>query len=165
MVNVNECEAEFQYRDSFIIDLRIENAIIDLETSADLQSDAYVTVSGMEPDKENPERIGRVQLELKGKMYAENTSGEACKYRMVIVGEFSAPATMNQETFAKMLWINGTAIMYGMARAKLETISAMVLNRGKITLPMINVIELLKKQLAEQSQTEPTDNKPDAGQN
>lgn len=151
MSKIKEFTSDFQYKGSIITDLKIENGLIEIGDCADLQTDAKVSVSGQDPDDENPERLGRVQLELEGKMPGEGTEEVLFAYRMVICADFSAPASMDRERFVKMLWMNGTSITYGIARAKLETISTMVLNRGKIALPMVNVVELLKDQLSEQS--------------
>ena len=42
--------------------------------------------------------------------------------------------------------LNGSTALYSIARGKIETISTAVLNNGKIVLPMVNMIELLKAQ-------------------
>ena len=47
--------------------------------------------------------------------------------------------------FNRKLWFNGSTILYGIARAKMEVISTMVLNNGKISLPLLNMYELLKE--------------------
>lgn len=54
----------------------------------------------------------------------------------------------------KRLWFNGSSTLYGIARAKMEVISAMILNNGKISLPMLNMFELLKEQFAEAEKKE-----------
>ena len=50
------------------------------------------------------------------------------------------------EEFFTTLWLNGSTALYSIARGKIETISTAVLNNGKIVLPMVNMIELLKAQ-------------------
>jgi len=77
-----------------------------------------------------------------------STKGEpkaSCKYHMVIQGLFSVEKDMPDVEFNRKLWFNGSTILYGIARAKMEVISTMVLNNGKISLPLLNMYELLKE--------------------
>ena len=52
---------------------------------------------------------------------------------------------MPDEAFTKMLMVNGVSALYGIARSKLEVITALTYHQGKISFPMINVLELLKE--------------------
>lgn len=45
------------------------------------------------------------------------------------------------EEFKGLVAINGAAALIGIARGKIESISANILNNGKILLPFINVLE------------------------
>lgn len=63
----------------------------------------------------------------------------------MIQGLFSVEKDMPDVEFNRKLWFNGSTILYGIARAKMEVISTMVLNNGKISLPLLNMYELLKE--------------------
>ena len=57
------------------------------------------------------------------------------------------------EDFEAKLWFNGSATVYGIARSKMEVMSSMVLNHGKIELPMVNMYELLKAQFEKENKS------------
>ena len=57
------------------------------------------------------------------------------------------------EDFETKLWFNGSAAVYGIARSKMEVMSSMVLNHGKIELPMVNMYELLKAQFEKENKS------------
>ena len=52
----------------------------------------------------------------------------------------------DDEELGELLWINGASVLYGIVRAKMEVISSMVFGSGKITLPLINMVQFVKKQ-------------------
>ena len=79
----------------------------------------------------------------------ESNSEAYCDYKVVVEGEFSASKEKSNEEFEKLLWFNGASVLYSIARAKLETITAMIFANGKISLPLVNMVELVKQQSAE----------------
>lgn len=64
-------------------------------------------------------------------------------------GIFSCSVTLEDEQFLNMLNINGAAALYSIMRAKIETISGMIYETGKIALPMINIIQYYEEKSKE----------------
>lgn len=62
------------------------------------------------------------------------------KLDLLIEGAFSAPSSIEEEVFKKLLLINGAAALYSIARSKVEGITAMTFQSGKLELPMVNII-------------------------
>lgn len=62
-----------------------------------------------------------------------------------IEGCFSASETLNKEDFISMLYVNGGASLYSLARADILTVSAIALHNEKIRLPMINIVQYLEE--------------------
>ena len=62
------------------------------------------------------------------------------KLDLLIEGAFSAPSSIEEEVLKKLLLINGAAAMYSIASSKVEGITAMTFQSGKLELPMVNII-------------------------
>lgn len=142
----NQYDSALQYRDSFITECNITNNIINIGSKAELNHQVEVAVSDPVRDEKTQEKVGYVRLILDGTYKTEKSEDACCKYHMIVQGSFAVKDSMSDTDFVKMLWFNGSATMYGIARAKMEVISTTVLNNGKISLPMINMLEVLKEQ-------------------
>lgn len=73
------------------------------------------------------------------------------KFQIVIEGVFSSSPAIDDEKFMELLNINGGAALYSIARAKIEAISSLIYNEGKILLPMINIIQYYKEKFEEEN--------------
>lgn len=69
---------------------------------------------------------------------------------IALEGAFSSPASVSDEDFEELLNINGGSVLYAIARAKIETISATIYQSGKILLPMVNIIQYFEEKSKEQ---------------
>ena len=70
-----------------------------------------------------------------------NQEKKWCKFEILIKGAFQSTRDMDEEEFRKLVEINGAASLIGIARGKIESISATMLNNGKINIPYINVMD------------------------
>ena len=95
---------------------------------------------------DNIKKLGRVRVTVSGNLVVETNSSARCDYKMVVEGVFSTGKAKDDEEFGKLLWINGTSVLYGIVRAKMEVITSTIFESGKITLPLINMVEFVKKQ-------------------
>lgn len=142
--------ADIQCKSSFITECSIENNVINLVSDATLDHQIKVSVSEPTPSEDSSdEKEAYVRLTLDGLYSVNNHSDASCKYHLVVNGSFSVANEVPDTDFIQKLWFNGSATLYSIARAKLEVISSMVLNYGKILLPMVNMYELLKAQAEE----------------
>ena len=68
-----------------------------------------------------------------------------CKIQLLLEGAFGAGKDIEDEKFEELVLVNGAASLIGIARGKIEAISANVFNNGKIVIPFVNVIDYYKK--------------------
>ena len=155
-MNVNQFSANIQYKNSFITECSITNNLLDIGEDAVLKTDVKVAVSKLSLSDDEKEKLGRVRLTLDGNYSVPGNSDAKLEYHIVLIGEFCTAAATKDEDFNASLWLNGSTALYSIARGKIETISTTVLNNGKITLPMVNMMELLRTQLGADS-SEPKD--------
>ena len=153
-MNASQHNADIQYKESFITECSITNNVINMGTGAVLKHELEVSVSEPIPSDTPDEKEAYVKLILDGTYEAQDDSNARCKYHMEVQGAFAAKKTVPDDVFMKRLWFNGSSTLYGIARAKMEVISAMILNNGKISLPMLNMFELLTEQFAEAEKKE-----------
>lgn len=149
MSNINEFAANIQYKGSFIAEFKIKNELVVLGSDAHFGGDVSVEVSTIYYNEQRTEKLGRVRMTIDGTVLLDGKENPSCSYHLVLIGEFASRMDISDEEFNSLLWANGSTALYGIARAKLETMSSIVLKNGKIVLPMINIIELLKNQFSE----------------
>lgn len=145
-MDAKQCESDIQYRGSFITECSFENNIIDAVTNCSLTHQISVSVSELIPCEEPNKKAAYVRLTLDGTYSLKSDPDAFCKYHMVINGDFSIDKAVPDTDFATKLWYNGSTALYSIARSKMEVMSSMVLNNGKIVLPMVNMYELLNNQ-------------------
>lgn len=151
-MKANEFVSNFQYENAVMTEGSFTNNLVQPGNSTNLDSEVEVSVSNIYIDEEAAKKLGRVKLELKGTFSVMEHPEANCTYRFVFNGEFSTAKDTPDDDFLKALWFNGSTALYGIARAKIETISAMIMQVGKISLPMINMVELVKEQHKQKAQ-------------
>ena len=145
-MDAKQCEADIQYKGSFITECSFDNNIIDAVTNCSLTHQISVSVSEQIPCEDANKKAAYVRLILDGNYSLKTDPDAFCKYHMVINGEFLIDKAVPDTDFATKLWYNGSTALYSIARSKMEVMSSMVLSNGKIVLPMVNMYELLNKQ-------------------
>lgn len=100
--------------------------------------------------KEN-KKYGKLLMQLNISLEQNETGESTDKFEIVIEGVFSSSTAIEDERFMELLNINGGAALYSIARAKIEAISSLVYNEGKILLPMINIIQYYKEKFEEEN--------------
>ena len=58
-----------------------------------------------------------------------------------IEGAFLSKENADEEAFKELVIVNGAAALIGIARGKIEAISAYIFNNGKVVIPFVNVID------------------------
>ena len=151
MIALNENCAGFNYVGSSIIECKIRNELAMLEANALYHLQLDYEFGGQYKDPKQELRFGRLLLRIRCEITTETAEKVGSEFDFTIEGEFSAKESMSDHDFNQLLLVNGLSALYGIARSKAEVISTMVYHSGKISLPMINVIELVQ---LKQSQTE-----------
>lgn len=145
MINLNEVCSGFNYVASAIKKCEIENSITILGGKAQYQISMDIACGDIAAGEKEDTKFAKLLLDLKCEVAIPDDSQLHTSIRLQTEGTFSAKSDISDEQFQKMLLINGTSALYGIVRSKLETISASMYDVGKIRLPMINVLELLKE--------------------
>lgn len=152
MIIANEVLADFKLNGTSISRFDLDNSIITLGTDAAFALDLDAKASDVQTNQELEIRIARLLLKISCNITVPDLPEAKTDLSMVMEGEFESSLKMDEETFRSMLWMNGTATLYSIARGKLEAMSSLVYHSGKITLPMINVMEFLKQKDAGSAQ-------------
>jgi hypothetical protein len=59
-------------------------------------------------------------------------------------GAFISRDGIDEDAFKKLVIINGAAAIIGIARGRIEAMTASVFNNGKIVIPFVNVVDYYK---------------------
>lgn len=146
MIGTNEAASDFQLVQSFVSSCRFDNRLISIGSDTVLTNKVEVSVSKQFLNENKTLRLAYVRIVVSGNLAVKEQEEARCDYEITIEGQFSDPATISEEQFNQQLWINGASVLYGILRAKMEVFSSTIFNDGKITLPLINMIQLVKKQ-------------------
>ena len=68
-------------------------------------------------------------------------------------GLFMATSPMKETDFVGMLYINGGAMLYSIARADILNITSSVFSQGKLRIPVVNILEFLEEKQKAESKT------------
>nr|DAN10105.1 MAG TPA: Protein-export protein secB, Greek key beta sheet.35A [Caudoviricetes sp.] len=77
------------------------------------------------------------------------------EFKLTIEGEFSAKSELEEKEFRELVQFNGSSVLFSLARAKVEEVSALTYEVGKIILPLVNMIQFFRNQDQEQIVEQP----------
>lgn len=120
--------------------INIENSIVDVERDSKRNFGLNIN----EPYFEFLEDEYFSQMQIDFEIEIEQSEKQRCKIDMSLEGAFASRADVDKETFKQLVIINGAAAIIGIARGKIETISASIFNGGKIVIPFVNVVDYYK---------------------
>ncbi len=153
-MDINECLSEFQIIGSRITKLNIINDFIlfDNDQNAERKLDLSHEVNEVVQDEDGKSH-GVVSLYID----VEVLDGQK-EYRLNlgIEGCFECGAETGEDTFTKMLEINGITTLYSIARAFVLSVTPQTLVDGSIVLPMINVFSYSKNLADAETEQEAT---------
>ncbi len=144
MIIANEIVSDFKLNGTSIQNLTFESSIVTLGADAVFSINLDISATPPQTDTELKARFSRLLLTVSGNATSPVIQDAKTDFHLVLEGEFTSSLEMPAEQFENLLWHNGTATLYSIARSKLEAISALAYHSGKITLPMINIVEFLK---------------------
>ncbi|MEE0861700.1 MAG: hypothetical protein U0L79_01840 [Lachnospiraceae bacterium] len=125
---------------TYVNDLSIDNSI------ADITKDAKRTfgLNIREPEFETKDGSIYAQIGIEIEIEINQSEEQNCKIRFAIDAGFISLGDIEEEMFKQRVVVNGVAALIGIARGKIETISASIFNSGKIVIPFINVVDYYK---------------------
>lgn len=75
------------------------------------------------------------------KVEVEQSEEQKFKLEMSLEGAFLSTDEVDEKTFKQLVGVNGAVAIIGMARGKIEAITANIFNNGKVVIPFVNVID------------------------
>lgn len=134
----------FVFAGSKIKKLNYTNPFINLPKDARYSVDVDYTVDEAKKDDYGHRGIITLYIVMKIK-HKKNTS----TLRLEIEGCFDlADDSIPDDSFEHMLQLNGTTMLYSIARSIIQTITSQSYLNGSVALPMINVISLYESKKA-----------------
>lgn len=119
--------------------LIIDNSIIDIEKEGKRSFGLYIN----EPQFQKEEDTFFARMIIDFEVEIKQLEKQQCKIQLSMEGVFTSKE-ITEEAFKELVVVNGAAALIGIARGKIEAISANIFNNGKIVIPFINVIDYYK---------------------
>lgn len=126
--------------------LHIDNNIVDVEREEKRSFGLNIN----EPKVEKMEDVFFAQMIIDFEIEIEQSDEQRCKFGLSLEGAFISEQNEDEDSFKQLVAVNGAAAIIGIARGKIEAISANIFNNGKIVIPFVNVVEYYKS-LTEQN--------------
>ena len=143
----NQISADIQFIGSCIQELKLLNNIIALNNDDKRTFGIDINVHDIDDQDKDNALIGLVDLGVSIKVASKNK--KKTKMDIVIQGCFkSTNPKLSKDDFEGMLYVNGGSALYSFARSLVYSLSANMYQSGKLLLPMVNIIELLKEKVA-----------------
>lgn len=120
--------------------ISVENCIVDVEREAKRNFGLNIN----EPHFESVEDGLFSQMTIDFKVEVEQSKEQKFKLEMSLEGAFLSMDEVDEKTFKQLVDINGAAAIIGVARGKIEAITANIFNNGKVVIPFVNVIDYYK---------------------
>ena len=126
-----------------IKNLSVENDIVDIKKDARRNFDLNIN----EPYFETIEDGFFSQMIIDFQIEIEQVDNHKCKIDLSLEGAFVSETGVEEENFKQLVMVNGAAAVVGIARGKIEAITANIFNNGKIVIPFVNIIDYYKSQI------------------
>lgn len=117
--------------------LSVENNIVDVEKNAKRSFGLNIN----EPYFEEIEDGFYSQMTIDFEIEIEQTQNQNFKLELSLEGAFLSENEVDEKTFRQLVVVNGAAAIIGIARGKIETLTANIFNNGKVVIPFVNVID------------------------
>lgn len=120
--------------------LHIDNNIVDVEREAKRNFALDIN----EPQFESIENGFFSQMTIDFEVEIEQSEERKCKIELSLEGAFISDGEIEEDTFKQLVMVNGAAAIIGIARGKIESITANIFNSGKVVIPFVNVLDYYK---------------------
>ncbi len=123
-----------------IKNVSVENGIGNVEK----ETKRSLGLNIMEPHIEKLDDNFFAQLTIDFEIVIEQEDNQTFKMNLSIEGAFLSEDDTDEDKFKQLVGVNGAAALIGIARGKVESITANIFNEGKVVLPFVNVIDYYK---------------------
>jgi hypothetical protein len=120
--------------------LQVHNNIVDIEKEAKRSFGLNIN----EPKIEETDDVLFSQMMIEIEVEIEQSNNQTCKIKLSMEGAFLSEKGVDKDNFKQLVAVNGAAALIGIARGKIETVSAAVFNNGKVVIPFVNVVDYYK---------------------
>lgn len=127
---------------STIKNLKVDNNIVDV----DKECKRSFGLSINEPEFQSVDNRVAAQMTIDFEVEIIQAEEQRCKIEISLEGAFLSEAEPIEDEFKQLVAVNGAAAIIGLARGKLEAITANIFNNGKISIPFVNVLDYYRGQ-------------------
>jgi len=127
---------------STIKNLKVDNNIVDV----DKECKRSFGLSINEPEFQSVDNRVAAQMTIDFEVEIIQAEEQRCKIEISLEGAFLSEAEPIEDEFKQLVAVNGAAAIIGLARGKLEAITANTFNNGKISIPFVNVLDYYRGQ-------------------
>lgn len=125
--------------------ISVENNIVDVEREAKRNFGLNIN----EPYFETVEEGFFSQMTIDFEVEIEQSEEQKFKLEISLEGAFLSTDKVDENSFKQLVGVNGATAIIGIARGKIETITANIFNNGKVVIPFVNVMEYYKSMVEE----------------
>lgn len=117
--------------------LTIDNSIVDAEREGKRRFGININ----EPEFQRTDNRWFAQILIDFEIEIYQAEEQECRIQLSIEGAFWSGENADKGAFKELVIVNGAAALIGIARGKIEAITANTFNNGKIVIPFVNVID------------------------
>ena len=127
---------------STIKNLKVDNNIVDVDKECKRSFGLNIN----EPEFQSVDNRVAAQMTIDFEVEIIQAEEQRCKIEISLEGAFLSEVAPIEDEFKQLVAINGAAALIGLARGKLEAITANIFNNGKISIPFVNVLDYYRGQ-------------------
>lgn len=127
---------------STIKNLKVDNNIVDVDKECKRSFGLNIN----EPEFQSVDNRVAAQMTIDFEVEIIQAEEQRCKIEISLEGAFLSEAEPIEDEFKQLVAVNGAAAIIGLARGKLEAITANIFNNGKISIPFVNVLDYYRGQ-------------------
>lgn len=127
---------------STIKNLKVDNNIVDVDKECKRSFGLNIN----EPEFQSVDNRVAAQMTIDFEVEIIQAEEQRCKIEISLEGAFLSEVAPIEDEFKQLVAINGAAAIIGLARGKLEAITANIFNNGKISIPFVNVLDYYRWQ-------------------
>lgn len=146
-MNLNQITAELDFVSACVKSINVKTHLSKISDGNDKEFGMDIKCS--KPEVHGDRKTGCLRMQVFVRIKPENQTGEDDEFDIVLDGKFTSNADVADDKFLRLLNINGGAALYAIARTKIEALSALTYEDGKVLLPMINIIQYYQEMSAE----------------
>lgn len=120
--------------------ISVKNTIVDIDKEAKRSFGLNIC----EPQFEEDENHYFAQMTVDFEIQIEQSENQKFEMKISLDGAFLSENKANLEKFKQLVVLNGAAAIIGIARGKIETMTANIFNSGKVVIPFVNVIDFYR---------------------